>query len=77
MHAKRGNGGGGGRGEARRFDGLPVFVVIVSEQWLKRLSLDRIIHASHASPPRLCTVVCTTTHCCQRIQPSTLGADML
>ena len=26
VHAKRGNGGGGGRGEARRFDGLPVVV---------------------------------------------------
>ena len=23
VHPKRGNGGGGGRGEARRFDGLP------------------------------------------------------
>ena len=36
--------------------------VVVSEQWLKRLSLDRIIHASHASPPRLCTVVCMYHH---------------
>jgi len=66
VHAKRGNGGG--RGEARRF----ACARLVSQQWLKRserLSLDRIIHASHAhlASPSVPPPTGPLAHYCQRI----------